>query len=141
MSRPPSSADSQLSLKFQSEGLKDSEDTQYSRLVELNLTCNVRSLSSISGSASWPCTWPRPNCGTQDPGKVMRGWGRASLVSCGGFFTSFTLGFRVHVLPITDKGEAVLCCMWFHLEQVKQCRKIDPSSVAFQRPVRNSTKS
>ena len=53
----------------------------------------------------------------------------------------FTLGFTVHVLPITDKGEAVLCSMWFHLEQVKQCRKIDPSSVAFQRPVRNSAKS
>lgn len=47
----------------------------------------------------------------------------------------------MHVLPITDKREAVLYSMWFHLEQVKQCRKIDPSSVAFQRPVRNSTKS
>lgn len=53
----------------------------------------------------------------------------------------FTFDFRVHVLPITDKGEAVLCSMWFHLEQVKQCRKIDPSSVAFQRPVRISAKS
>lgn len=47
----------------------------------------------------------------------------------------------MHVLPITDKREAVLDSMWFHLEQVKQCRKIDPSSVAFQRPVRNSPKS
>jgi len=53
----------------------------------------------------------------------------------------FTVAFAVHALPITDKGEAVLCSMWFHLEQVKQCRKIDPSSVAFQRPVRNSAKS
>lgn len=47
----------------------------------------------------------------------------------------------MHVLPITDKRKAVLDSMWFHLEQVKQCRKIDPSSVAFQRPVRNSPKS
>lgn len=45
------------------------------------------------------------------------------------------------MLPITDKRKAVLDSMWFHLEQVKQCRKIDPSSVAFQRPVRNSPKS
>lgn len=47
----------------------------------------------------------------------------------------------MHVLPITDKRKAVLDSMWFHLEQVKQCRKIDPSSVAFQRPVRSSPKS
>lgn len=45
------------------------------------------------------------------------------------------------MFSITDKGEAFLCSMWFHLEQVKQCRKIDPSSVAFLRPVRNSVKS
>ncbi|KAK2917619.1 hypothetical protein Q8A73_004365 [Channa argus] len=36
MSRPPPSADSQLSLKFQSEGLKVTQDTRYSRPIELN---------------------------------------------------------------------------------------------------------
>lgn len=45
------------------------------------------------------------------------------------------------MLPITDKRKAVLASMWFRLEQVKQCRKIDPSSVAFQRPARNGPKS
>lgn len=65
--------------------------------------------------------------------------GRRGLAGCGG--SALLQAWRVHVLPITDKREAVLCSMWFHLEQVKQCRKIDPSSVAFRRPVRNSTKS
>lgn len=49
--------------------------------------------------------------------------------------------FAVHALPITDKREAVPSNMWFRLEQVKQCRKVDPSSVAFQGPVRSSSKS
>lgn len=64
---------------------------------------------------------------------------RRGLASCGG--SALLQVWRVHVLPITDKRKAVLDSMWFHLEQVKQCRKIDPSSVAFQRPVRNSSKS
>lgn len=70
----------------------------------------------------------------------MEGGGEGERVAgCVG--PAFAFDFTLHVLPITDKGEAVLCSMWFRLEQVKQCRKIDPSSVAFQRPVRNSAKS
>lgn len=84
----------------------------------------------------WPATLPPSECGTADPGEEKR---RRGLAGCGG--SALLEAWRVHVLPITDKREAVLYSMWFHLEQVKQCRKIDPSPVAFQRPVRNSTKS
>lgn len=57
--------------------------------------------------------------------RAVRWWRRRQL--------RFALGFAAHVLPITDKREAVPCGMWFRLEQVKQCWKIDPSSAAFQR--------
>lgn len=56
MSRPPSSADSQLSLTFKLEGLKESDDTWYSRPIELNLTCNARSVSSIAALQLWTVT-------------------------------------------------------------------------------------
>lgn len=140
MSRSLSSADSQLSLKFQSECLKDSQDTRYGRLIELKSTCTARSVSSINALMRYTValTWPVPKCGTPDP---KDGRWRVGRRLCRLWRLHFIPGFRVHVLPITDKGEAVLCSMWFHLEQVKQCRKIDPSSVAFQRPVRNSAKS
>lgn len=46
------------------------------------------------------------------------------------------------VLPIKDKSsEALPRDMWFRLEQVKQCRKIYPSSVAFQRLGKSGIKS
>lgn len=126
---------------FSPRGLKDSQDTRYSRPIELNLTRNARSLSSINALKLCNVTchlaptkmWhPRP----RGRGGEVCGGGPCRLLRL-----CFTLGFTLHVLPITDKGEAVLRSMWFHLEQVKQCRKIDPSSVAFQRPVRNSAKS
>lgn len=132
---------------FSPWGLKDSQDIRYSHPIELNLTCNARSVSSINALklCNVTChlaqtkTWhPRPGgSGREVEGRRSVGGGGP----CWLWRLCFTLGFTVHVLPITDKGEAVLCSMWFHLEQVKQCRKIDPSSVAFQRPVRNSAKS
>lgn len=46
------------------------------------------------------------------------------------------------VLPIKDKSsEALPRDMWFRLEQVKRCRKIYPSSVAFQRSGKIGIKS
>lgn len=102
-----------------------------------NVTCH------LAWTEMWhPRTWGKGRGGKrrEEEGSCSRvelGWGGP----CPLWRLCFTPGFTVHVLPITDKGEAVLCSMWFHLEQVKQCRKIDPSSVAFQRPVRNSAKS
>lgn len=118
--------------QIKSECIKELEDTQYSHPIEVNLTRNAKSVTSITlqlcsvaSHLAWARVWhPKPR---GSPCRLRR--------------LRFTLGFNVHVLPITDKGEAVLCRMWFHLEQVKQCRKIDPSSVAFQTPVRNSAKS
>lgn len=112
----------------------------YSRPTELNLTCKARSAPCWRPLQCDLPLGPGLKCGTPDPGEwegrvggVRAAWWRRQLC--------FTLGFAAHVLPITDKREAVPCGMWFRLEQVKQCWKIDPSSAAFQRPARNSAKS
>lgn len=69
-------------------GLKDSQDTRYSHPIELNLTCNARSDSSINARRFCNVTchldWLGPKCGSPEPGgreeegrcsRVEFGWG------------------------------------------------------------------
>lgn len=126
----------ELSLTFKWEDLKDLQDTRYSRTIEVNLTWTAWSVSSINDLRLCTLAWTklqRPS--SEKGGGGVRGGGTRLCR------LRFTSDFTVHALPITDKGETVLHNMWFHLEQVKQCRKVDPSSVAFQRSVRKNSKS